>query len=217
MLGLRVRRARLRQVPRVRQRDLDDLVGIPRGRTAHYENGRAAAPHGYLLAISKLWGIPIAWFFQNDDSQPPDSVASTRLLDGFGRVLLKPDLGDWNAADIDQFIEVDSKFLKPGAFAARMVGAALAPKVQHGDIVIFWPSNQARIGIMSLASAEKAEPMLVIPTHTKNGVHLIDPGNGAAAKPEYSVSAFAVGIQRIMPEGDQSTLTNLTGIRYHPA
>src|SRR5579871_2460986 len=143
-IGSKLRLARTRQVPRLRQRDVDDLVGVPHGRTAHYENGRAAAPHAYLVKLAGAWSIPIGWFLGVDGEELPTPHPNGGLPSGIGLIDLYPDLpiGDWDTP-ITEKVEVDSKFVKTGAFACRIVGNVLSPKVAHRDVLIFWLTNKA--------------------------------------------------------------------------
>lgn len=216
-IGTRLRIARTRQIPRLRQRDVDDLVGVPHGRTAHYENGRAAAPHDYLVILSGTWNIPIGWFLGVDGEELPSGAATSNLTPGIGLIDLYPDLpiGDWDGA-ITEKVEVDSKFVRTGAFACRIVGNILSPKVAHRDVVIFWLSNKPDLGVISLAKPEGTPPRLVLPAYNAQtgAVELHGPGVGQPVVGATEVTAAAVGIVRALPDGDTLTLANFSGIRF---
>ena len=215
-IGTKLRVARTRQIPRLRQRDVDDIVGVPRGRTAHYENGRAAAPHAYLVKLAGIWNIPISWFLGLDGEELPITSGSGSLAAGMGLIDLYPDLpiGDWEVG-ITEKVEVDSKFVKTGAFACRIVGNILAPKIAHRDVLIFWLSNKPELGVISLAKPEGAPPRLVLPAYNAQTgeLELHGPGVGQPVVGATEVTAAAVGVVRALPDGDTLTLANFTGIR----
>jgi hypothetical protein len=216
LIGDKVRIARTRQIPRLRQRDVDDLVGVPHGRTAHYENGRAAAPHAYLVRLSTEWNIPIGWFLSFDAEDFPLGGQGGPVQAGFGRIELRPELPVSHAVNgAATSIEVEGKFLTAGAFASRISGQILGPKVTHGDLLVFWPTTSARLGVISLAPDQANQSRLVIPTYNvrKGVVELFAPGTDEPAKGISELTAYAVGIVRVQPDGDSFTLTNFEGIR----
>jgi hypothetical protein len=215
LIGRRIRTARQRQFPRVRQRDVDDIVGIPRGRTAHYENGRAAAPHAYLVTLSEKWQIPIGWFLQTEIDELPAIGTSGATSGGMARIELR---GDLLACQVEPAIagttiEVDGRFHRAGCFGCRMIGNEFAPKVQHGDIIVFWPTDRARVGIVSFASSPNAS-VAVLPTQAHGTVELQFPYGELPSASEYSVTAYAVGVVRSLTEGDMMVLSNTTGLRF---
>lgn len=214
-IGGRLRLARTRQVPRLRQSDVDDLVGVPHGRTVHYENGRASAPLDYLLKVSAAWSIPVGWFLGIEGDEFPSDSQKTNAAPGIGLVDLYPDLpmDAWDGT-ITEKIEVDAKFVKSGAFACRIVGTILSPKVVHRDIVIFWLSNKPQLGVISLAKPECAPPRLVIPAYNSvtGTMELHGPGVDQPVIGATEVIAVAVGVVRVMPGGDTLTIANFGGI-----
>ena len=215
-IGTRLRVARTRQIPRLRQRDVDDIVGVPHGRTAHYENGRATAPHAYLVKLAGSWNISIGWFLGVDGEELPNAPTPGVLSVGIGLIDLYPDLpiGDWEVG-ITEKVEVDSKFVRTGAFACRIIGSVLAPKVAHRDVLIFWLSNKPELGVVSLAKPDGAAPRLVLPAYNAQTgeMELHGPGVDQPVVGVTEVTAFAVGVVRALPDGDTLTLANFGGIR----
>ncbi|MHB8635872.1 MAG: helix-turn-helix domain-containing protein [Fimbriimonadaceae bacterium] len=215
-IGTKLRTARTRQVPRLRQQDVDDIVGVPHGRTAHYENGRAAAPHGYLVKLSGTWNIPIGWFLGLDGDELPSPSVHGKANVGIGLIDLYPDLpiGDWDGAITDK-VEVDSKFVRTGAFACRIVSNILAPKILHRDVLIFWLTNKPELGVISLAKPEDAPPRLVLPSYNAQtgAIELHGPGVGQPVVGVSEVTAAVVGVVRVLPDGDTQTLANFSGVR----
>lgn len=60
--------------------------------------------------------------------------------------------GDWgDPLESEEFIEVDSKFESPRAFAARVIGDSCYPALQPGDITIWTSDNNPPFGRIVLA------------------------------------------------------------------
>lgn len=135
---------------------------------------------------------------------------------GIGLIDLYPDLpiGDWDAPVMEK-VEVDSKFVRTGAFACRIVGNLLAPKIAHRDVLIFWLTNKPELGVISLAKPDGSAPRVVLPAYNaqSGAMELHGPGVDQPVIGATDVTAYAVGVVRALPDGDTLTIANFSGIR----
>lgn len=131
-LGNRIRAARQRDARRLRQRDIDDLVGVPHGRTAHYENGRAAAPINYLHKLSTVLGISIEWSMTGSAHSEPTIPAF-------------PNISGWKEGDVSEISSVGGMDLRAYIAASNLQGLLSNPQ---------WAENPSLLVARAVGLAE---------------------------------------------------------------
>lgn len=70
---LRDRLAKARTTAGLTQADLAEKVHVTRATLNRYETGQREAPASFVEAVAKATSVPLEWFYQDDNTQPPAS------------------------------------------------------------------------------------------------------------------------------------------------
>jgi hypothetical protein len=126
--------------------------------------------------------------------------------------------GDWgDPLESEEFIEVDSKFESPRAFAARVVGDSCYPALQPADITIWIADNNPPYGRIVLAQRKgdhgcTVKELAWDPARSRSALL---PINATYAEPEdgegWGVIARLVGVVRSI-DGLERTWKQLEGL-----
>lgn len=68
---LRDRLAKARTTAGLTQAELAEKVHVTRATLNRYETGQREAPPAFVEAVAKATNVPLEWFYQDDDAQPP--------------------------------------------------------------------------------------------------------------------------------------------------
>jgi len=180
--GEKLRRAREAQLPPVTRRD---LAALREKKTSYnlvtqYELGRAKPPRDLLALVAERWRIPLAWFYDGQDtavpspitiSVPPGSAPPAPvdvrfgMEPGVGRRMFKV-LGSVGAAavpirssdaDPDDWMDFSDDLYAPERFALRIRGNSMKPFVEDGWYVLVQPSPVTEYGFATVYENGEAE------------------------------------------------------------
>lgn len=73
-----LRESREVQVPRMSQRDVARMLGIPEERYRSYEYGRVRLPKAHALTLASAWGIPWASLYADERTATTEPIPRHR-------------------------------------------------------------------------------------------------------------------------------------------
>jgi transcriptional regulator with XRE-family HTH domain len=84
-IGRRLKDRRIKM--RMRQQDLADAFGVAQPTISGYENGEREITASDLLRFAKILGVPVTYFFDEDDASDYDPNSDAPSADEEGEVL----------------------------------------------------------------------------------------------------------------------------------
>jgi transcriptional regulator with XRE-family HTH domain len=84
-IGRRLKDRRIKM--RMRQQDLADAFGVAQPTISGYENGEREITASDLLRFAKILGVPVTYFFDEDDASDYDPNSDAPTEDEEGEVL----------------------------------------------------------------------------------------------------------------------------------
>lgn len=222
--GEKLRRARESQYPTVTQRDVARTLEIKEERYRSYEYDRVRLPEWIAVEVSRMWGIPLPWFFDGMDSNPPkngnkEADLGSPLFPVQGTtveiVLASPvPGGSWiDPEDSTDFIEIPVRLYKKGRWANPVVGHSNFPYIQQGDILLWEPKPHPPVGRIILARNGDNQTTVKQLKYTESGHVLIGLNDGEEVKaPAWQAVGMLIARIRYPGPGRYSEVSNEGGL-----
>lgn len=228
--GYKLRAARQSHPERPSQYKVAEQFGIKRPTYSAWETGENTPPTSAIRRIAEAWGLPLAWFFDGQDTPPPygalpveSTVDRPRTLASYSPLLIRfagivPAGSDWgDPLASEEMIEVDAKFESPKRFAAQVAGNSCWPALVQGDLTI-WHSDEAPApGLIVLAQNTEGGCTVKELALDENGLMRLVPINTDTHPPPdgdgWKPIARLVGVIRDAGDGIERTWYNPRGLR----
>lgn len=193
-IGYRLKQVRRAHPEVITQAKLDELIGVPEGRTYSYEKGRALAPDGFLKKAARVLDAPFDYLryggeWPVNESNQPGSAPPAPYTDGVmhprvGRRLF-PILGTVGAAQFplspgepEEFEEFSDDLYDQAhrRYVIRVVGRSMEKRIFHGDRVLVHPVPNKTVGLIVVAKSEDFE-YLIKGLFKKDGEYVLRSAN----------------------------------------
>jgi repressor LexA len=154
-IGERLRRAR--EAKHLDQASLSEKVGIVTRTLQRWEKGEQVPDGLAITRIAKATGVHPTWLLTGEGEMypaRPGNVYPLSSLRGKSRLVELPLVAAVPAGKVntifhpdyvDDYVAVDD-VKDPQAFALRVKGSSMAPRIEDGDTVIVSPQAEARSG-----------------------------------------------------------------------
>ena len=199
------------------QAKCDKAAGVPVGRAYSYEraDSHATPTRAYLEPLAEAWGIPLTWFFDGVDDQPPtDRPAASR---DDARPSSIPLRGDVPHRSGRVFPEADpvpalTTFSLPPDCGFWRIGGNMGA-LRRGDLILIAPDDQPRRDTIML---------LTLASGTVDVYHIVREAGREVSRPmsddqedagdDWTAVGYAVQVRRTMAEGRVVSFECETGL-----
>lgn len=222
--GRKLKKAREWHRPPLSQEGFARLIGTTRASLAKYETEAIQPPDDVIALAAKVCGIPHAWFFDGEETPPPEppQVGPPLAVVSHGMRKIRyagtVPAGDWgDPLSSDEMVEVDARFEHPKRYATRVSGDSCAPALLHGDFLIWHYDLNPQAGLIVLAQRRGDHACTVKQLKIDgDGVpHLlpINPDYKECTADGWGAIAKLIYVERQMPGGSGRVWFNFSGMR----
>ncbi|MGV3617970.1 MAG: LexA family transcriptional regulator [Fimbriimonas sp.] len=194
---------RLRRAKELTQHQLDDAIGVPRGRTSNYESGKALPTDEYLEAAILPLGLRDVSIFRRrleEDLKLPLPGDQPPVLVPYWGVV---PCGGWERPSHDpDMVPVSAAFRdRTDIIAVKATGESMMPLYKPGQIVPIRINQRKLEGTISLIQNEDQELSLKVARRFPDGhweFHSINPLYGQSKGEEIRLLGHAVHIPEVL-------------------